>query len=853
MAGIRTLRSRKKIVSTVGEEGDLVIDSDVQAEASTAINDTPMAPSIRVANVNHGLEDNISWESDETEASSTDAATDSELTSETVEEDQTSIIDHPYSLQKMKASAPLKVPVSIHGKVIYAIIDSGASVSVMNEGLASRLGLKPNGDKMHLVAFDDYQLSPAHIVTDVPVMIGGHLRPEHICVQKGHVKETDYLILGTTFCKQYNITMNMAKSVISLPVSLNGELGAFGESVEVQGFSHRILGLASTVNQDKASRTVSWVDELEAPSEILAVSLFPTPTGINAVNSAIGAQVIDTYFEDVVEDDDYADEGLAGETYPKESNDYKSRALDGDVNLGMPGPNFESTVPNFQVNLSSTIQEAIKKINNQTTEAPDIQENSCQMKPVVDFDRTPTFMRPILQEYADCFVEISGLGRVKGFQHDIKIKPEAQPVRSRPYKLTWEENAALEKQLKEMLEMDLIEPGTGEWSSPCFFLRKRSGELRLVIDYRKLNAVTLRDVEIPLPSLEELVDLLAGKAKYVTTLDMAQGYYQVPHTDNAKVYSQFVTPTKGCFAMKVLAFGEAGGPFTFGTIMQKIFKDFIGDFLFVFYDDAIIFSSTEENHVRHVRQVLEKCREFNLRLKWKKCQFATTQGVEYLGHTITPDGLLPLDRNTIKIQEFPKLKDEDDLRSFLGLTNYYHKFIPNYAIIAEPLHRLLKKKEQFIWGTQQQEAFETLKRALITPPLLAYPRREYIQVLTTDASYLGIAGILSQVDPNDHNHEEVISYQSRGLRNSEKNYSQVHLEALAVVFFVQKYAHYLAGRKFILRVDNQAIAFLLNPEKAGRFSSKLSRWSACLSGFEFETVSLLRSKENPADPLSRIF
>ncbi|CEP08748.1 hypothetical protein, partial, partial [Parasitella parasitica] len=114
MAGIRTLRSRKKIVSTVGEEGDLVIDSDVQAEANTAINDTPMAPSIRVANVNHGREDNISWESDETEASSTDPATDSELTSETVEEDQTSIIDHLYSLQKMKASAPLKVPVSIH-------------------------------------------------------------------------------------------------------------------------------------------------------------------------------------------------------------------------------------------------------------------------------------------------------------------------------------------------------------------------------------------------------------------------------------------------------------------------------------------------------------------------------------------------------------------------------------------------------------------------------------------------------------------------------------------------------------------------------------------------------------------
>jgi len=833
MAGIRTLRSRKKTVSaSPGNQDEMIIDSLPMA-ATGLTGDTPMAPTLRVAALdNDGDSDSSSsWES---EVSSTPTETTLETTvSDESASEQLSIINYPYSLPSMKASAPLKVPVSVHGHVIYAILDSGASVSVMNQGLANSLGLKPNGDHMNLVAFDDYQLSPASVVPNVPIMIGGHLRPEHVCIQQGHSQETDYLILGTTFCKNYKVQINMANSMVSFPVSYRGQLSDLGEVVEVQGFSQRIGN--HMTDQDRTARTVSWVDELDAPSEILAVSVAMHPNEVKMVDaSRAGSEMLTTYFEDVVEADSLESEQQPVKEAPA---------------IGMPGPSYESQVPDFQVNHSQSVKEALANITTKgITEDPPAKNDN-----PLDISAVPAFLQDLLVKYADCFVEVSGLGRVKGFKHDIKIKPGAQPVRAKPYKLTWEENAALEKQLKEMLEMDLIEPGTGEWSSPCFFLRKRSGELRLVIDYRKLNSVTLRDLEIPLPSLEELVDLLAGKANYITTLDMAQGYYQVEHTEDAKRYSQFVTPTKGCFSMKVLAFGEAGGPFTFGNLMQNIFKDYIGDFIFIFYDDAIIFSKTQEDHVKHLELVFKQCKEFNLRLKWKKCKFGDSNAVEYLGHLITPSGLLPLDRNTDKIKNFPTLKNQDDLRSFLGLTNYYHKFIPGYSLIAEPLYKLLKKKEPFHWGEEQEKAFEMLKKALTSPPLLSYPKKEFVQVLTTDASYLGISGILSQVNPQDPAQEEVLSYQSRALRTSERNYSQVHLEALAVVFFVQKFAHYLSGRKFILRVDNQAISFLLNPAKSGKFSAKLSRWSACLSGFEFETVSLVKSKDNPADPLSRIF
>lgn len=265
-------------------------------------------------------------------------------------------------------------------------------------------------------------------------------------------------------------------------------------------------------------------------------------------------------------------------------------------------------------------------------------------------------------------------------------------------------------------------------------------------------------------------------------------------------------------------------------------------------DDVILFSRTEEEHKHHIELVLQRFESVNLKLKFKKCHFGVTDGVEFLGHMVTPDGVLPNKTNVDKVLNYPKIYDQTSLRGFMGMVNFYARFLPRLADIAHPLFKLLKKNVPFVWNQEHQDACEKLRVMLTKPPLLSYPDKEQVQILTTDGSPYGIAGILSQAPADDPSKETVIAYKSRALRGSEMRYSQVHVEALAIVYFVNMFSHYLAGKRFILRTDNSALKFILKPD--AKVSPKLSRWAACLTGYDFVPV-LIKSKDNPADGLSR--
>lgn len=455
----------------------------------------------------------------------------------------------------------------------------------------------------------------------------------------------------------------------------------------------------------------------------------------------------------------------------------------------------------------------------------------------------PAEITNLLDQFEHCFVEHSGLGRVKGYEHHIPLQ-DSTPVRSKPYRLTWEEEDHLRKELATMTDLGLIRPSKGIWTSPIFFVRKKTGELRLVIDYRQLNAKTVKDA-YPLPHLDDLLGSMAG-AQVFSTLDAASGYWQIPLAQEAIELSGFVTKY-GTFEFTVMPFGLTSAPVCFQRTMTSILGPFIGKFVFVFIDDIIIFSSSVEEHVEHLRQVLQVCDQAGLRLKRAKCEFARTY-VEYLGHIVSNEGLLPSPNNVVKIRKMQAPRNVDQVRSFIGMVNYYRRHIPECAQLLHPISQLMRRKGRFYWGPDQEAAFTHIKILLTGPPILSYPDREQVPILTTDASGEALGAILSQSPDGSDNEETVIAYESRVLRGPELAYAAVHQEALAIVWAVHKFRHFLAGRRFVLRTDNSALTYILSNSKP---SPKLQRWAAALLEYNF-IIQHHPGKKNPADALSRL-
>lgn len=455
----------------------------------------------------------------------------------------------------------------------------------------------------------------------------------------------------------------------------------------------------------------------------------------------------------------------------------------------------------------------------------------------------PPEINNLLECHRHCFYEEVGLGKVTVAQHHIHLTADT-PIRSKPYRLSWEEDKHLKEEIDKLLSLGLIRPSQGKWSSPVFFVKKKDGSLRLVIDYRRLNKLTVKD-SFPLPHIDDLLDSLGG-ARWFSTLDAASGYWQVPLADDAIEKTGFVCKY-GTYEWLVTPFGLTTAGETYQRMMSTILAPFIGEFVYVFIDDVIVWSRTLEEHVEHLRKVFEVCNSVNLRLRRDKCSLARRQ-VEYLGHIVSAEGLRPGARNVEKLLAMRKPNNTSDVRSFLGMTGYFRRFIPDYATVAEPLTKLLKKEATFVWEEEQALAFEKLKVVLTSPPILAFPDSDKLQILTTDASGRGIGAVLSQVQDEDSNDEQVVAYASRVLRGSELKYSITHMEALAVVWGVRKFRHYLAGRKFIIRTDHSALSFIFNNPTP---SPKVQRWSAALFEYDFK-VQYRPGRMNTADPLSRL-
>ncbi len=448
----------------------------------------------------------------------------------------------------------------------------------------------------------------------------------------------------------------------------------------------------------------------------------------------------------------------------------------------------------------------------------------------------------LLAEYADVMPsELPGMPIDRGIGHAIPLIPGVHKPPSRPlYRLSPLELAEVKKQVTDLLLKGLIEPSSSPYGAPILFVQKKDGSLRMCIDYRALNKITVRN-QYPLPRIDDLLDQLQG-AKVFTSLDLQSGYHQIRITEEDQPKTAFKTPM-GLYQFKVLSFGLCNAPSTFQAVMNSIFGDLIGRSVLVYLDDILVFSRSPDEHVVHLRQVLDRLRQHKLYVKRSKCEFNRAE-LPFLGHIVGVDGVRVDPRKAAAVREYPKPQTVTQLRSFMGMASYFRKFLQGLAHSAAPLTKLMSgsKGARVVWTPERDAAFNAIRDALASPPTLAMADPSKPYVVTTDASDVGIGAVLEQEG-------RPVAFESRTLSPAERNYSATDREMLAVVHALRVWRCYLEGAKaFVVKTDHNPNTYFASKNPLSR---REARWSEFLQQFDFR-MEYKAGKENVvADALSR--
>lgn len=351
----------------------------------------------------------------------------------------------------------------------------------------------------------------------------------------------------------------------------------------------------------------------------------------------------------------------------------------------------------------------------------------------------PAPIEQLITEYSVLFEEPKSLPPHRNWDHHIPLMPGTQPVCIRPYRYTPAQKTEIETQVKEMLQCGLITPSVSPFSSPVLLAKKKDGTWHFCVDYRHLNAITVKN-KYPLPIIDELLDELHG-ASWFTILDLRAGYHQFRLCEADEMKTAFQTH-HGHFEFRVKPYGLCNAPATFQSAMNEILGPLLRKSVLVFIDDILIYSPDLATHVKHVEEVFQLLKLHGLKVKRSKCTFAQ-RTVSYLGHIISAEGVSPGDKIS-EITTWPTPVNAKELRSFLGLAGYYRKFVSNFGLISKPLTDLLKKHTTFQWTPLHEASFQLLKEKLTQAPVLALPDFSKQFIVETDASDKGIGAVLMQ-------------------------------------------------------------------------------------------------------------
>lgn len=431
-------------------------------------------------------------------------------------------------------------------------------------------------------------------------------------------------------------------------------------------------------------------------------------------------------------------------------------------------------------------------------------------------------------------------------QHKIELT-DSTPIRQKPRRFPEPVVKEIERQCDELKQLDIIEYSKSPWSSPVVPVKKKDGSLRLCIDYRQLNKVTRAD-RFPMPNMTDLVFGLHG-TRYFTTLDLVKGYYQVPLHPDSVDCTAFST-TRNHYQFKRLPFGLRNAPMAFQREMQTVLHDFNTKQVVVYIDDILIMSKSFSEHVDLVGKVLATLINYGMKIKLNKCCWFKGE-VDFLGHVVGCDGVKKSPKYVKEVQQFPKPGTVKQLRSFLGLVNFQRKFIPQCSVICKPLSKLLGSSDKalILWSDEMNQSFEELKTCMAKDIILIYPdysATAHKMELSTDASRYGSGACLTQLQGDS---VRVIGYASMTFSKAQVNYSTIEQELAAIRWAVRVFRCFLYGVPFVLYTDHKPLVYMSN---MAQHNSRIVRTMNELAEYDFE-IRFRAGKDNIiADTLSRI-
>ncbi|KAJ9551398.1 hypothetical protein OSB04_015443 [Centaurea solstitialis] len=425
----------------------------------------------------------------------------------------------------------------------------------------------------------------------------------------------------------------------------------------------------------------------------------------------------------------------------------------------------------------------------------------------------------VVREFPDVFPEdLPGLPPERQVEFHIDLTPGAAPIARAPYRLAPTEMKEMMTQLQELSEKGFIRPSSSPWGAPVLFVKKKDGSMRMCIDYRELNKVTVKN-KYPLPRIDDLFDQLQGAGR--------------------RTKDRFPDEIR---ALRVL--GDAvrfnNAPAVFMDLMNRVCRPFLDKSVIVFIDDILVYSKDEAEHERHLREVLNVLRDEKLYAKFSKCEFWLHE-VQFLGHVVSRDGIKVDPAKIEAMMSWKSPTNPSEIRSFLGLAGYYRRFIQDFSKIASSLMVLTKKNAKFLWTEKQEEAFQTLKKKLCQAPILSLPDGTEDFVVYSDASKMGLGCMLMQ-------RGKVISYASRQLKDHERNYPVHDLELAAVVFALKLWRHYLYGTKCTLFTDHKSLQHIFDQKE---LNMRQRRWLELLKDYDCDLLYHPGKANVVADALSR--
>lgn len=460
--------------------------------------------------------------------------------------------------------------------------------------------------------------------------------------------------------------------------------------------------------------------------------------------------------------------------------------------------------------------------------------------------KTATSLQEVLNNYKELFN--GELGKVQSFQGKLLLRENAQPKFCKARAVPFSIKDAIGKELDRLESQGIVQKvDHSEWAAPIVPVPKKDGSYRLCGDYKLTINPALHVNQYPLPKAEDLFTVMAGGKKF-SKLDISQAYSQV-QLDEESAKCTTVNTHQGLYMYRRLPFGVASAPAIFQQLMDCTLQGIPNAICFI--DDILVTGANDEDHMKNLEAVLKRLHEKGFKLKKSKCAFMQ-DSVEYLGHKIDAEGLHALPQKQKAVKDAPTPTNVQQLRSFLGLVNYYGKFIANLSTIVHPLNELLQKDRKWNWTSECAQAFRSAKEALVSSSVLVHYDPKLPITLAGDASAYGIGAVISHTMPDGT--ERPIAFASRTLSTSERNYAQLEKEALSLVYGVKKFHQYLFGRKFTLITDHKPLTAILGSKKGipSLAAARLQRWAMLLASYQYEIRFKPTSQHGNADGLSRL-